>query len=243
MTGSVLLRIWLFVSLCSFGTVFLRAQDTADTDAPDTDTSPYHQALINYKSGKYPAARIAIEQAAQADPENLAVAVLKARILTELGEYAAGDELLHHFLGPQGPVEVQIALGDLYLRARKSSAAANMYQQALATKAGDPDVTLHLIYAEIDSADLVAAGKYASELKPLDPLNPAYYFARAGLAQTTGNTAEADQDIQTARTIYGNTVADRYLRTYLQVFSGGPKTGLPATPNPHRPKDEAPSKT
>ena len=215
----------------------LRAED----EVVDTDTSPYHQALINYKSGKYAAARIAIDQASEADPNNLTVAVLKARILTELKEFSAGEELLHHFLGPQGPIDVQIALGDLYLREHKSSAAANMYEQALTAKAGDPDLTLRLIYAKIDSGDLVAAGKYASELKPLDPLNPSYYFARAGLAQATGSSAESDQDIQTARTIYGNTVADHYLKTYLQVFSGGPKTGLPATPNPHQSKAAAPS--
>ena len=233
MFGIACPRLWLFVLLFSLAVVTLPAQE--ESNEPDTDTSPYHQALINYKSGKYPAARIAIDEAAQANPDNVAVAILKARILTELGEFTAGDDLLHHFLGPQGPFEVQLALGDLYLREHKGSAAANMYRQAMATKTGDPDLTLHLIYAEIDSGDLVTAGKYASELKPLDPVNPAYYFARAGLAQTTGNSAEADQDIQTARTIYGNTIAARYLKTYLQVFSGGPKTGLPATPNSRPP--------
>ena len=222
-------------SRCSFLAVLLLSGAVRAQDEPDTDTSPYHQALTNYKSGKYDAARIAIDDASAADPNSLAVGVLKARILTELGDYAPAEELLHHFLGPQGPLEVQSALADLYLRERKASSAANMYDQALGLKPHDPDLTLHLIYAKIDSGDLVAAGKYASELKPLDPVNPAYYFARAALAQTTGNATEADQDIETARTIYGNTVADHYLKMYLLVFSGGPKTGLPAKPNSHPP--------
>jgi hypothetical protein len=72
------------------------------------------------------------------------------------------------------------------------------------------------------------AGKYARQLKPLDPKNPydthaSYYFAKAALAQAENRSQEADDDIETARTIYGLTVTNRYLKTYLQVFSSSDK--------------------
>jgi hypothetical protein len=65
----------------------------------------------------------------------------------------------------------------------------------------------------------VTAGRIASELKPLDAASPAYYFAHAALAHAGVGTDDEDQDIQQARTIYGITLTNRYLKTYLEVFS------------------------
>ncbi len=101
-----------------------RAQD--DNDA-------YHQALLNYKSGNYAAARLAIDEAATAQPDNLPVAVLKSRILAEQHDFAAGETLLRRFLGPDGPFEVQLTLGDLLLRKRDFGGAANLYDQPCAS--------------------------------------------------------------------------------------------------------------
>jgi predicted Zn-dependent protease len=220
----------------------LHAQDAtnaqaAQDNAPDTDSSPYHQALLNYKSGNYAAARVAIDEAETEKPNDLAVAVLKGRILTEQHDFADGETLLRRYLGPNGPPAVQLALGDLFLRARDFSHAANLYDQALASKPGDPDIMLKLIYAKISLGNLVAAGKLASLLKPLDPVNPAYYFAKAALSNATGDSAAADEDIETVRTIYGSTVANRYLKIYLAVFSarstpaGAPLPSTNAAPN------------
>ena len=50
---------------------------------------------------------------------------------------------------------------------------------------------------------------------------------------------EAEEDIQTARTIYGITVTNRYLKTYLEVFANPDKDkGPSATTNaaPVKPK-------
>jgi tetratricopeptide (TPR) repeat protein len=223
--------------------VFLLLAPVAAEDAPppDNDTSPYHQALLNYKSGHYDAARLAIDDAEKANPNDLATAVLKGRILTEQGDFADGATLLRRFLGPDGPVAVQLALGDLFLRQRDFGAAANMYDQALQLKPNDPDIMLKLIYAKINTSDLVSASKYASELKPLDQLNPAYYFAHAALAETTGKTGEADQDIETVRTIYGITTANHYLRTYLQVFAHSSKNDVNARSEPPASTNAAPA--
>jgi hypothetical protein len=71
-----------------------------------------------------------------------------------------------------------------------------------------------------------------SELKPLDPVNPSYYFAKAALAQATGNSNEADDDIETSRTIYGLMVTNRYLKTYLEIFASSSQDNMAAALTP-----------
>ena len=90
---------------------------------------------------------------------------------------------------------------------------------ALQAKPNDPDIMLKRIYSRIGATDLVTAEKDASHLKPLDPDHASYYFAKAALAQATGKMDAAEEDIQTARTIYGITIANHYLKTYLEVFA------------------------
>jgi predicted Zn-dependent protease len=205
-------------------------------DAPvDDDTSPYHQALVAYKTGHYADARTAIDAAEKSKPGDVATEVLKARILTEQGDYAAGEKLLRPYLTSGNALDVQLALGDLLLRKHSAARATKYYMMALQTKPNDPDIILKLIYAEVNASNLVDAEKNASLLKPQDPDHPSYYFAEAALAEATGKTDQADQDIEQSRTIYGITVTNRYLKTYLQVFSSkGPNPEM--TPPPLSPK-------
>jgi tetratricopeptide (TPR) repeat protein len=209
----------------------LRAEDEP-AELADTDTSPYHQALLNYKSGHYDEARAAIDAAEKAKPGDLPIEILKARIMTEQHDFTDGEKLLRHLLTPDGSYEVHLGLGDLLLRKRDFEGASQFYDLALQKKPDDPDITLKLIYARISVSDFVTAGKYASRLKPLDPDRPSYYFAKAALAQATGKTDEAEQNIQTVRTIYGITVANRYLKTYLEVFAANPSPAARAEPPP-----------
>jgi len=206
-------------------TTFLRAQ----TAPPSEPLTPYGTALLDYKTGKYDEARAAIDVAEKTNPGDIQTEILKARILTELGDFAGGEQILRPLLTETGPLDVQLALGDLLLRKRSFDRAAKYYTLALQAKPDDPDVILKLVYAKIGASDLVGAGQYASRLKPLDPKNPyddhaSYYFAKAALAQATGNTQAADDDIQNARTVYGITVTNRYLKTYLEIFSSSDKT-------------------
>jgi len=201
-----------------------RAQDAPEI-IEDNDTSPYHVALLDYKAGKYQEALAAIDQTGASTPTgDDRVPILKSKILTELKRYDEGEKLLHSLLTPTGPLEVQLALGDLLLRKRSFDRAGKYYGLALQAKPNDPDITLKLIYTKIGSADLVTAGELASHLMPFDPKNPydahaSYYFAKAALAQATGKSQDADDDIEAARTFYGITVTDRYLKTYLEFFS------------------------
>jgi len=204
----------------------------------DDDTSPLHQALLDYKTGKFDQARTEIDAAEKAKPGDLPTELLKAKILTEQGDFTDGEKLRRSFLTPTGPVPVQLALGELLLRKHSFDRAAKYYVLAHAAKPDDPDIILKLVYAKIGGADLIAAGQYASQLKPIDPKNPydmhaSYYFAKAALAQAAGRTQEAEDAIQEARTNYGNTITDHYLKTYLEVFAPsikGPNSDL--TPPP-----------
>jgi tetratricopeptide (TPR) repeat protein len=195
----------------------VRAQNPADIR--DQDLTPYQQALFNYKAGNYEQARAAIDAAEQAKPGDPATEILKARILTELGDFAGGEKILRGLLTPTGPATVQLALGDLLLRKHEFGGALKYYELVSQEFPSDPELGLKIIYAKVGSSDLTGAAKDTSRLTPLDPNQPSYYFAKAALAQATGNVSVADDDIQTVRTIYGITVANHYLKTYLEVFS------------------------
>ena len=217
-------------------TTSLRAQNDpvqfqAQYEVDGQTLTPYGTALLDYKTGKFQEALDALNRADQGilTQHDDRFIILKSRILTELKRYDEGEKLLRARLTPTGPLEVQLALGDLLLRKRSFDRAAKYYSLALQAKPDDPDITLKLVYARIGVSNLVEAGQYASHLKPLDPKNPyddhaSYYFAKAALAQATGNTQAAEDDIQTARTIYGNTITNRYLKTYLEVFASSEKT-------------------
>ena len=216
--------------LSRIGAVFLAALGfsltlAAQDPAPDTDTSSYHQAFLNYKSGNYDAARLAIDDALKESPDNVNTLILKAKILTELGDYDGAHQALESLndnphLTPADGENRTLAFADLCLRKRDFDGASKFYQSLLnSTRAGDQDIELKLIYARVSAGDTVTAAAMAAKLKPFDPVNPAYYFAKAAIANSSGDSATADQDIQTVRTIYGITTSNRYLKTYLAVFS------------------------
>ena len=228
--GSILVFLLLAATIVSRG----QPAPAPEPEVQDNDTTPLHVALVNYKTGNYAKARAAIDEADKEKPGDFDTRLLKARILAEQKEYAAGEKILHGLLAlqptppPAQVLEAQLALGDLLLREHSFERAAKYYERALLSKPKDPDILLKLVYARVGSSDLIRAGNYASQLSPMDPKNPyddhaSYYFARAALAQSTGNTEQAENDIQTARTIYGNTITNRYLRTYLQVFASSEK--------------------
>ena len=201
----------------------LRAEDAPD----DQPLTPYQTALLDYKTGHYHDARTAIDAAETAKPGDPTTEILKARILTELGDFAGARKVLESINGtltPEISDAQRLALGDLMLRQHRFDEAAKFYESLLSKKPGEPDLILDVIYTRVGASDLIEAGKYASQLKPLDPDHPCYYFAKAALAQATGNAQEADDDIQTARTIYGITATTRYFKTYLEVFASSKKS-------------------
>ena len=120
-------------------TTFLRAQ----TAPPSEPLTPYGTALLDYKTGKYDEARAAIDVAEKTNPGDIQTEILKARILTELGDFAGGEQILRPLLTETGPLDVQLALGDLLLRKRSFDRAAKYYALALQAKPGDTWKTVH----------------------------------------------------------------------------------------------------
>ena len=216
----------------------LLAQTDEQPVIADSDTSPYHVALLDYKAGKFQEALDALSAKGETVPLDTRTAILKSRILTELKQYDEGEKLLRAQLAGPDTVAVQAAIGDLLLRKRSFARAAKYYAAVLKAKPNDPDITLKLVYAQVGGADLLEAEKTASQLTPLDPKNPyddhaSYYFAQAAIAQAAGKPQEAEDQIQAARTNYGITVTNRYLKTYLQVFESSEKnTSSDITPPP-----------
>jgi tetratricopeptide (TPR) repeat protein len=196
-------------------------------EAPDNQPlTPYQTALLDYKTGHFQEAYDAMVQADELVPpgQEAKYFILDSKILTELKRYDEGEKILQSILTPTGPIEVQVALGDVLLHKRNFDRAAKYYSLALQAKPNDPDLILKIVYSLVGASDLLDAAKDASQLKPLDPDHPCYYFAKAALAQATGNAQGADDDIQIARTIYGITVTNRYLKTYLEVFASSKKS-------------------
>jgi tetratricopeptide (TPR) repeat protein len=227
-----------------------KASAEADADAglsnvPESAESPYSKALLNYKSGKYDAAKVLIEQADQEQPGDVPIEMLKVRILTELHDYKGARQVLNSLydrsdLTPAYAAALELTTGDLALRQHHFDAASKAYETYLQAQPNDADGKLKLIYARLGVDDLVTAGKYVSQLKPLDASTPAYYFARAALAHSNGGSDE-EQDLEQARTIYGITLTNRYLKTYLEVFSPEKKGAAGAKPTSASSTNAAPA--
>ncbi len=192
--------------------------------ASSTPQTPYERALLNYKAGKYDAAKLLIDEAAETTPGNAAIEMLKVRILAELHDFHGAHQVLNSLydrsdLTPAYAAALTLTNGDLNLRERHFEEAAKAYQSYLQTRPDDADAKLKLIYAKLSLGDMMAAGKLASELKPLDTTTPAYYFAHAALAHAGATSGDEEQDLEQVRTIYGITITNRYLKTFLEVFS------------------------
>jgi predicted Zn-dependent protease len=211
-------------------------QDKDKEQIEDDDTSPYHLALLAYKAGDYEKARQELSKSDPAQLDDRAV-ILGSRVLVELKRYDEAEKILRSRLQSGDVLAIQTALGDVLLFRHHFSDAAKYYSAARETAPNDPDLKLKQIYADVGAGSMVEAGQLASELTPLDPKHPyddhaSYYFAQAALAESAGREQDAQDQIQIARTNYGITVTDRYLKTYLKVFTPAstPETGAGQKP-------------
>jgi tetratricopeptide (TPR) repeat protein len=205
--------------------------------------------MVAYKAGDYQKAFAAIQGVDPAKQDDNFI-ILESKILTELKRYDDGEKLLKERIQLKEQQQAKpsdldglfTSLGDLFLHKRAYDRAAKFYSTALKDKPNDPDLTLKLIYTRIGGNDLRGADQLANTFSPFDAKHPyddhpVYYFARAALAQAIGHGGEAEDEIQQARTNYGITVTNRYLRTYLQFFSAADKSDkVPSAIVPTTPK-------
>jgi tetratricopeptide (TPR) repeat protein len=210
-----------------------------------TPGTPYSEAMVAYKAGDYDKAFAAIEGVDPTMQDDNFI-ILEAKILAELKRYDDGEKLLKERIQIREKQQAKPAqtdplltdLGDLLLHKRSFDRSAKFYTVVLKDQPNEPDLTLKLIYCRIGENDLRGADQLATTLSPFDPKNPyddhaAYYFARAALAQSLGRAQDAEDDIQQARTNYGVTVTNRYLKTYLHFFTAphaDAKSGIAPTP-------------
>jgi predicted Zn-dependent protease len=211
------------------------ADADSGTETPESAQTPYEKALLNYKSGKYDAAKVLIDAADQEQPGDIPIEMLKVRILVELHDFKGAHQVLNSLydrsdLTPNYAAALALTTGDLNLRQHRFEEASKAYTAYLQGQPNDADAKLKLIYARLGVGDLVQAGKLESELKPLDAQSPAYYFAHAALSHSGAASGDEEQDFQQSRTIYGITLTNRYLKTFLEVFT--PDKGKDATLNP-----------
>ncbi len=200
------------------------ADADSGTDVAESAQTPYEKALLNYKSGNYDAAKVLIDAADQEQPGDVPIEMLKVRILTELHDFKGAHQVLNSLydrsdLTPAYAAALALTTGDLNLRQHRFDEASKAYTTYLRDQPNNADVKLKLLYARLGVGDLVQAGKLESELKPLDATTPAYYFAHAALAHSGAATGDEEQDFQQSRTIYGITLTNRYLKTFLEVFA------------------------
>jgi predicted Zn-dependent protease len=222
------------------------ADADSGTNVPESAQTPYEKALLNYKSGKYDAAKVLIDAADQEQPGDVPIEMLKVRILVELHDFKGAHQVLNSLydrsdLTPAYAAALALTTGDLNLRQHRFEEASKAYGQYLQAQPNDADAKLKLLYARLGMGDMVEAGKLESELKPLDAASPAYYFAQAALARSGGGSGDEEQDIQQARTIYGITLTNRYLKTYLEVFASDKGSVNGALNPPANPPGTAPS--
>jgi predicted Zn-dependent protease len=206
------------------------------TDAPATSQNPqtpYAKALLNYKAGKYEAAQALIDEADEEAPGNIPIELLKVNILAELKDFHGAHQVLNSLydrsdLTPVYASALTLTNGDLNLHEHHFEAASKAYETSLLEQPKDEDTKLKLVYARLGLGDFVTAGKLASELKPAGA-TPAYYFAQAALARAGTGGGDEEQDMQQARTLYGITLMNRYLKTYLEVFGSEKSAGGSST--------------
>jgi tetratricopeptide (TPR) repeat protein len=212
---------------------------TAPVPSAGTQT-PYEKALLNFKAGKYDAAKVLIDDADESTPGNAAIEMLKVRILAELHDFHGAHQVLNSLydrtdLTPAYAAALTLTNGDLNLRERHFEEAAKAYESYLQYRPADTDAKLKLVYAKLSLGDMIAAGKLASEFQPSDAATPAYYFAHAALAHAGATTGDEEQDFEQARTIYGITLTNRYLKTFLEVFSPAKDAADGAAPSTAKP--------
>jgi tetratricopeptide (TPR) repeat protein len=200
----------------------LSAQSIENAPAASPFAESYRSALISYKNGDYKAAREETANAAKLKPTEADTAKLKllqARIDIELANFASAEKLVQSVIdnAPDNALAYYY-LGDVYLRQRTFLPARDAYLKFLKLKPKDPDAVLKLVYCHVARNDLSEAGKILLQLDQFSDLHPGYYFGKAAIAQAGGKQADAEKDLNNARTMYGNDTFALYMKTYLAVF-------------------------
>ena len=200
------------------GTAASSVAENAEPPSPG-----YREAFVAFKSKDYARALGALDKLLQADPKNARALVLKGRALTAQGKTPLALDTIKQGLLLQPTLAAgHRALGDLYFQQRDYAAARLSYLEAQRSGDADQDVALLVVYCDIGLKQLGEAERIFVTFNSFDAKAPAYYFAKAALAQVAGRSAETAQALQDAILIYGDQVFAQYARDYFFLFASKP---------------------
>jgi tetratricopeptide (TPR) repeat protein len=193
------------------------------TESAEAPSPGYREAFVAFKSKDYARALGALDKVLLADPKNARALVLKGRALAAQGKLPLALDTIKQGLLLQPTLAAgHRALGDLYFQQRDYAAARLSYLQAQRSGDADKDTALLVLYCDIGLQQLGEAERIFVTFNSFDAKAPAYYFAKAALAQVAGRSAETAQALQDAILIYGDQVFAQYARDYFFLFASKP---------------------
>jgi predicted negative regulator of RcsB-dependent stress response len=179
------------------------------------DDTPLSTAMAAFKQGHYAEAKASVEDGLKQTPGEPHLLVLQGRIALAEKKTTEALALFKSALAQKDcPATVHIYRGDALLVSGEAAAAQEAYETFLAQDKS-LKVRLRVVYAQIQQNNFAAAQKTATQLDPLDAINPAYFFAQAALNEARGDSSGAKVSLERARTNYGNAIFADYYGDYL----------------------------
>lgn len=209
-----------------------RAEEKSEPVKPSTEiseenddsfTRTYRKALVAFKEDDLATAQAAAEEAQKLKPDDSKPVLLLGRIATAKKDYATAEKLIQSVItqNPRNSISFRY-LGELYFAQHDFYKAEHTFSDWLKADPKNPDALLWCAYAEVGRDDLAAAGAYTVQMDPFHPSHPGFYYAKAAIARKAGKPADAEKNLQAARTIYGNATAAEFMKDYLLLFAPKP---------------------
>lgn len=188
-------------------------------------------AFVAFKNGDLKAARTAIAEAQKLEPKNARAKLLEGRVLQAERKFPEATETILSAieLDPAVP-RAQYYLGESLLAQGEVLEARGAFAAMVKAEPKNKDARLLVAMCEARLGNLRDASELALTFDPTDPVHPGANFANAALAQASGRTADATEELDSARTTYGPQIWSRYMKSYLLVFPPKQAAGEPAPP-------------
>ncbi len=207
----------LFLTLAGSGV--LRA---AETEVP---LDPWQEAMVAFKTGKADKAAALCDAALKADPNNARFLLLDARALAAQGKNEAAEATFKKAIAlDPNAATARRFFGDFYFHLRRFDAAKPSYQEAIHRGGDVTELSLLLLYCAVGLGDAGEAERLAAgtTFNAFDETTPAYYFAKAAIAQLKKRPDDAKPLVQQAETLYGHDLFLQYAKDYFFLFASKP---------------------
>ncbi|WP_162274688.1 tetratricopeptide repeat protein [Verrucomicrobium sp. GAS474] len=204
-----------------------KATDKAPAKEKEAEVKldPWQEAFVTFKTGDAEKAAALCEAALKGEPNNVRFLMLYARSLAAQGKNEPAEATFRKAiaLDPNSSA-YRRQFGDFYYRLRRFDAAKPCYQEALQRGGETAELSLQLLYCAVGLGDAGEAERLASGtvFNAFDEATPAYYFAKAAVAQMKKRPDEVKPLMQQAETLYGHDLFLQYGRDYFFLFASKP---------------------